>query len=342
MENKKIDRVRLAYRYECVAQAARSIGSTAGTLRGQLRAMAVTHPAGYADNVCNGGDLPTHRGSLDEQDRYIRRLCGDPAYRRRLSLSDMLGAITSLPIANQIERLARVGVARLPDLGDACTAPLTEDEQQEYNRGLNGMIYAPVWELGQKFIHTPAGTNWIKGKPRGYRAENHLYICAVGRVLSCGTQLEWCINDQTGMLAAPEGWYWSCDTQGIQIISRDYPDCDYHVTAADVYAGDVDGACSDALVNWSTRAVAAAEADLYAEIERRGWDDVYVILADSVGAGNCETGTRTWCDQHDIGADQAVHAADVMLSAGDNGSSQRARLACRFAARRQAEYAQVD
>ena len=83
------------------------------------------------------------------------------------------------------------------------------------------------------------------------------------------------------------------------------------------------------------RAKAAAKT----EAQRTGADllghlDVHVTLADSRAAGNCETGTRSWCARAGLDADAGATVREVLdaLAAGA-GDAQRAYAACRRAVR---------
>lgn len=166
-----------------------------------------------------------------------------------------------------------------------------------------------------------------------------------------GLGLEFHWRGQVALLQAPHGYRWGKDQNGIRMVSMTNTEKDYHPN-------------SDDLRNYSKRAMLQKIAELHAkrkeaakllrsqqrakrlsEVERKRQEredlaatrraekeGAMICLRDSLAAGNCEAGTRSFAMRHNL--DPARHYRPTDLLKIANGDAHRVRLAVAVGLRR--------
>lgn len=179
-------------------------------------------------------------------------------------------------------------------------------------------------------VHSPGETTWRHGRPISYtRATNDNYVRAFA-VIRDEHNLDVALHDREFRLTLPDGYLWGTDDNGIRAVRADSRRDDYHPTAEDCLAG------ADAIVralehNRETRIrISAERAAEAAEVE-----GVFVCAADSVRAGNCLAGTRTFAERHHLDVRFHYRAPELLTIA--NGDAGRVRLAVKAAVARHRE-----
>jgi hypothetical protein len=127
-------------------------------------------------------------------------------------------------------------------------------------------------------------------------------------------------------LVLPPEYMWAKDDHGLKLMMADSRQDDYHPTAEDLYGKNtVDRLVHNLNVNRDRRLKLKAEivADM-AETE-----GVYVGVKDSLRAGNCLSGTRSWAENHQL--DVRKHYPAPTLLTMVNGDYGRVRLAIKSA-----------
>jgi hypothetical protein len=137
-------------------------------------------------------------------------------------------------------------------------------------------------------------------------------------------------NREHYTIPAGRGYRWAIDANGICIV-RLADGADYHPSSDKIRAGR--GAIIAALRRCAeTRKKTSADAKRDAKILAAACEaGVWVCLADSIAAGNCETGTETYARRHGLDIRRHYRAESLLA----NGDSRRIALAVLAAQRRQ-------
>lgn len=189
-----------------------------------------------------------------------------------------------------------------------------------------------------RFEHAAGETTWKHGLPKSYeRARNDTYVRSFARPAKTGTHADIIYHESKYRLAAPVGYRWGIDTHGLNLYSVSNPTDNYHPSASECWKARE---CAQKNIverieeNRARRIAVEAEA----MANRRSLEGVYVCIADSRRAGNCESGSLSFCEGCGFDARRHYPAVDILQKA--NGDTARALLACRAAAKRQAEETQ--
>lgn len=171
--------------------------------------------------------------------------------------------------------------------------------------------------------HCSGNTTWKNGRPVSYsRAVNNNYVRSFGVVLNA-QNFEFIFVTTKINVILPTGCSWAQDDHGVKAVRGAD---DYHPTAEDLLAKNAGEKIAEILsANTETRKLAAAEG-LAKNAEMQG---VYVCAADSLTAGNCVAGTKSFAEKHNIDIEKHYSAIEI-LSQG-NGDTGRVRLAIRAA-----------
>lgn len=129
------------------------------------------------------------------------------------------------------------------------------------------------------------------------------------------------------------GYRWDTDQNGIRLVRIARPTDDYHP-----YTNDIEGGMavivgrlrSNAKVRKETRIAARFERMKVKELARKAKAmGARVCFSDSIAAGNCASGTESFCARHNL--DKAKSYTPEKLLAIGNGDAQRVRLAIHVA-----------
>ena len=195
-------------------------------------------------------------------------------------------------------------------------------------RGKNAVVYAHDGPF--KHVYEPGQTHWKNGKPKRYdRAVNNSYVRSIAYIESPEV-VDYLIHEKRGTCKLSPGYKWDVDENGLRVVDVNNPKDDYHVEAFDLYKGAkyIIERFENARELRKTHAAKAA-------IERAKLAGVYVSFADSLRAGNCAAGTRSFAKKH--GLDLRKHYPAVDLVEIANGNADRVRMAVNAATRRHRE-----
>lgn len=169
--------------------------------------------------------------------------------------------------------------------------------------------------------HVESGTEWVKGKPRGYRAEHDNYVRSLALVVNPST-VDYVFHETRQRVILPDGYAWDIDANGLRAVDANSRRDDYHPSAAELLRKDAAAFIVGKINgNRETRQRMTAQV----AVEAAAVQGVYVCLADSIRAGNCRAGTLSFGERH--GLDPARHYSAPDLLAIANGDASRVRLA---------------
>jgi hypothetical protein len=170
------------------------------------------------------------------------------------------------------------------------------------------------------FHHEDGETEWKNGVPKAYtRAVNENRVRSFAAIRST-QEIVYFLSDKVYQVALPPGYFWAIDQNGLRAVKTDSIHDDFHPEASDLIC-DGHRVVQQLEANRQQRLEAKArEAAALAEME-----GVFVCLADSRRAGNCDAGSISFARRH--GLDAARHYAAQELVNIANGDSGRVRLA---------------
>jgi hypothetical protein len=133
-------------------------------------------------------------------------------------------------------------------------------------------------------------------------------------VISNTRQLECAIGSREFCLTLPDGYHWNKDVNGIRAV---YGPDDFHPQIGDLWKENAVEEIVRRLQENAQRRklLAAQEAATKAEAE-----GVYVCVADSLRAGNCLAGTKSFAQRHGLDTRKHYHAPDLLEMANGDGS----------------------
>jgi hypothetical protein len=129
------------------------------------------------------------------------------------------------------------------------------------------------------------------------------------------------------IITLPHNWYWDCNDNGLRIVNRDNPDCDYRPDCDQLRRAEYH---PDIVQDW-----------IYSAIDKGQFVDmvklVKVTIGDSLRAGNCLRGTVQFARQNNLGDTTDIYAGVLgNILARFNG---RAKFAVDMAIARQCHIA---
>lgn len=218
------------------------------------------------------------------------------------------------------------GLVTVPPLTDShtCIIPITVEAARRIGasidmRGADATLQA--CRTPSHGVHSAGETEWKNGRPVSYtRATHDNFVRSVGIVVS-ETVVEVMLHETLVRVEVQNGHIWSIDPK-VGLLLTHGPDS-YHPEIADfLRRGNVaEKLCAKLAERAETRRrVAAERAAEAAEIA-----GVWVCVRDSERAGNCNAGTRSFCERHGLDARKHYRATEIL--AISNGDTGRARLA---------------
>lgn len=172
-------------------------------------------------------------------------------------------------------------------------------------------------------VHVDGSTEWKNGRAVKYtRATNDNYVRSLAVIRDSQTLDYICHESRYTITLAPE-FRWDVDRYGLRAVMCLWPANDFHPTAAEMMNQvDRPGSIENTIiVNRETRERYAAEhAAELAEVA-----GVYVCLADSIRAGNCQAGTLAFAQKHRLNPTAHYTAPELLAQA--NGDAGRVRIA---------------
>lgn len=158
--------------------------------------------------------------------------------------------------------------------------------------------------------HSAGETRWKNGRPVSYtRATHHNWVRSIALVIDTQT-VEYACHTARVTVTLPCAYRWDVDAHGLRVVRDDSQMDDYHVCAADLIGRDAARRCVESLERNRVRRLLTAAQNAATRAELAG---VWVCLADSLRAGNCEAGTRSFAARH--GLDVAAHYRATALLA---------------------------
>lgn len=172
-----------------------------------------------------------------------------------------------------------------------------------------------------------------RGQYKGWHGANHFPTMASrARISNDGAILTALINETYHTLQAGKGYQWGVDSNGVHLV-RLSDAADYHPNSVDISAGRKH-IISTLRERAETRKKQATAAKRDAKIIKAACKyGVWVCLKDSIAAGNCEVGTKSFAKKH--GLDIRKHYRAEQLPS-DASESRRVALVILAAQRRQA------
>jgi hypothetical protein len=153
--------------------------------------------------------------------------------------------------------------------------------------------------------------------------------------VACGRCLFFTLSGEKKRIAAPFGYRWERDKNGVKLVSRSHPDRDYHPTAGDLL-GNVRDIVAKLKANYETRRLANAnKKQQLAAVRRAEREGATVCLRDSIRAGNCIAGTSNFCQRHGLDSRRHYKPSEVLAVA--NGDASRVALVVTVALKRHRE-----
>ncbi len=132
------------------------------------------------------------------------------------------------------------------------------------------------------------------------------YLRAFG-VLRDAQTLDYVIHTTESRVALPEQYEWVRDENGLALRRVDSHRDDYHPSIHDLRSG------ADALVNrLETNRARRLEMATKLAAEKASLEGVYVCAADSVRAGNCLQGTKTWAQNSGLDPSRHYPAGELL------------------------------
>jgi len=156
---------------------------------------------------------------------------------------------------------------------------------------------------------------------------------------ACGRWLLWFCEDQRRWLRAPRGWVFGQDRLGLYVVRRSEKRIRYrfHFDSASLrsirtlHNAALDHEHNQRAADREQRERKRRQREREAEIQRAMGVGVYVGLRDSVRAGNCPAGSRTWAKNHGLDARQYYPIAVIRRLANVNGNRHQVERACEAA-----------
>lgn len=212
------------------------------------------------------------------------------------------------------------------------TVGLTDDTAEEagvklVKRGKDWTIEASYGR--NRFHHEDGETEWKNGVPKHYtRAVNENHVRSFAGIRSA-QEIVYFLSNKVYRVTLPAGYFWNIDQNGLRAVKADSIKDDYHPTADNlIHENAAERIVAELEANRQRRLEEAArEAAALAEME-----GVYVCLADSRRAGNCDAGSLSFARRH--GLDATRHYPAPELCGIANGDAGRVRLAISSAVRR--------
>lgn len=150
--------------------------------------------------------------------------------------------------------------------------------------------------------------------------------------VACGKALYFHFDGTVKRVAAPRGYRWGTDANGIRLISLSNPKADYHPLAEDLLDG-VKVVVEKLRDNLRIRIEAGKkQKQQLGAVKRAEREGATVCLADSLRAGNCATGSINWAKRH--GLDPQRHYRPSQVLALANGDIQRVAIVVTVALKR--------
>jgi len=290
-------------RYETkkrIVDAAHARGSTAKTVRGALKYIRDNLPA--MEKMADKGNRPTAVLRL----RYVWTCPHDRLMRARI--------------------LVPLGTASREELGTWAHAQYPR--RQNWRR-------EQVTKSGGRGVEN-IGCGRYSSRCTYTRMEYAPYVASWAIIRRDSRFIEFGYDDESKILEAPYGYYWARDSHGLKLQARACKADDYHPDADDLRDYSKRAIRAKIIKNRDQRRELAREQkrknQTIADLEARG---VWVCAADSVRAGNCREGTRSFARQHGLSVERHYRPSEILSHA--NGNTDRALLAVFSAAKRDAK-----
>jgi len=218
------------------------------------------------------------------------------------------------------------------------TIPLGDDDNQTitaWARRENGRIQnwidAEAASDRNEYHTFHQHTRWIDDQDRGRYSRGCRYTryeytpTLLSRGKATAGHLVANIDGTRYRYTAPNGWKYGIDSLGIYIRrTKEHRErYRYHLDSDNVRGGLA--AMRRAGIDHEAKQRTIARGAPWTRNTQKIIDTVgvWVTLSDSSTAGNCLSGTRTWCHQHDIDARRHVRAAVIQRLVGTHFSVQR-------------------
>jgi hypothetical protein len=339
-----------------VAAYAAAAGSTAKTTRGLLRvalAAARSKPslmrrelgiAGVPERVARLTTREQWRArKWTAGERMAARARDDKNFRRREiikiawrrgSFENLLDQIHRLPDRMADATNLRYSLPQLPPWAAVVPADFAAADHagaRPCRRGKDAECRGCA--RSTHFHHEDGEAEWRGGRPRRYtRAVNVTHVRSVAQISPDGRTAEYRLHETDHRLVTPDGYRWDIDRLGLRLV-RIADGADHHPDAMDLVRG-VGGTVAALQTAHDARRAAELRARYSAAAQSADPAQTWVSLADSVAAGNCPTGSRTFALNH--GLDPRRHVRGDVLLRVANGEECRVRRAILQAAMREA------
>ena len=293
---------------------------------------------------------------LTTQQREIRRAKNDPKFRRTFlaPLRRRLATLTTTPVGlEQVSNYADKHAVLSVDVRDITRIIMRVSPRTRCPvlAPVPGITIPVDWSVAKSgWVHhglklcrigkdarvlptvrhsyldrSPGETEWKNGSPVSYtRATTDNYVRSFALITAPET-VEVALHTTERTITVPGG-RWEQDRNGLRLLIG--PD-DYHPQWDDLMRDDVVAHLAECVrANAERRRLAAAQA----AAEKAEIEGVCVGLRDSIAAGNCEAGTRSFAVRHGLDVSRYYRATEIL--AMGNGDTSRVRLAIAVASHR--------
>jgi hypothetical protein len=179
-----------------------------------------------------------------------------------------------------------------------------------------------------RLVSAPGETEWKNGRAVSYtRATRDNYVRSFA-VIRDDQTVDYALHTLEMRIELPAELAWDAEKNGLRAYRTDSNRDDYHPDASDLFAG-VARIVAKLEENRARRLV--EEARLTAE--RADAEGVYICLADSLRAGNCQAASEAWMTRHGLEKNRHYAAVEILGLIGQDDPG-RARLAISAAVHR--------
>ena len=185
-------------------------------------------------------------------------------------------------------------------------------------RGVNATLGSTRHETN--FHHEAGETTWKNGKPVSYtRASYENKIQSFGLIKK--NTLYFIFNGNKGQMAAPVGCKWEVDDNGIKLVrGRD----DFHPMADDLLSKKpIELILRKIAENAEKRKMWEAKT----LVDKAEMEGIFVCAADSLRAGNCQSGTINFIERYGLTPSKHYSASEIFSRAKDSSDAGRLKIA---------------
>ena len=191
-------------------------------------------------------------------------------------------------------------IAPLPMPGVVCPIAITPESCRKVGAPIDMRAAESTLSScfgGSSFEKIAGHTEWKGNRPQKYhRAISNNRVRSFAFIAS-EREIEYVLHNSEFVLTLPEGYAWRRDDLGLFAIHLE-SGADYHVDAGDLIGRNATRKIVQELEH-NAAIRKAAETEIAAVS-----DDVYVCFADSLRAGNCRAGTRSFAEKFDLREDK--------------------------------------